>query len=828
MKYWKSKTQWIVLLVAPVLIALGLPFYTSSHSSSSAPPMALVSSNPGFHAPVAMPGSNAGTEPSIAIPQQVRAGLRFVTWQNPGEIATSPDGVNYTNRGSRPGGGDVTNAADPSGALFFGQFCGGALTLHACLERSQDGAGTWPMHTDIADMHPGAADRPWIEVFPHRRPTLAAAQAWNPDNTRVYMEYHTFSPEELAYVTVSSDGGHTFSEAKLITSDTNALVASGCNTVPGGISIDENTGTVYALWLSGNDVASSTATGCNYSQIGPFNKAWVSRSTDGGNTWTAYLAWQGAFDIATKIGDNADKIFANLSVDQAGQVHVVLPVRHNDDPLGFTANCQLSSTCAETPNDTDLLLVTSPDQGAHWTLPVNIENSSGSYFFPWVAAGSLGIVNTVYYKSATRQPNQATSIWHVSHTRVTGAIATYSSGPNAVYTSSPQFQEVLLDPDPIHGNGVTGGGICTFGLFCSAVPGANRTLADSLAVTLDPAGGVNAVWVDAVGNPGGIKEIHATCQNSGASSLAGAPNLNGCYGPADVSVTQNHSPDPVSQGGTLTYHAIVTNNGTPLMPSTTSGITFTDVLPAGVTLVSATPSTGSCSGTGPVVCDLGIFPNGATATVDVVVHVAENASGTLTNTASVTALTDDPSTSNNTAIDLTNINTPTCVPAINVALATNLATALGSTNHFGGGYPALSAIDDDRTGNSWGNSGGWSDGTRGIYPDVLEINFPASKVVNEINVFTLQNNWGTAGQPTLTTSASGEGILDFTVETSFDGGATWVPVPGCPNNCAVTGNSNAWRQFLFSPVTLTRLRVKVTNARNNYSRIVEVEAFGCP
>ncbi|HJT82121.1 MAG TPA: hypothetical protein VJ719_13070 [Chthoniobacterales bacterium] len=640
------------LALAAIGISLGMLSFARQTTASAT---AANGAGPGFHAPVAMPGSNAGTEPSLAIPLQIRAGLRFVTWQNPGEIATSLDGVNFTNRGSRTGGGDVTNASDPSGALFFGQFCSGAFMLHACLERSPDGGLTWPLHTDIADMHPGAADRPWIETYPHKRPTIAEAQSWNPDNTRVYVEYHTFSPEELAYVTVSADGGHTFSEAKLITSDTNALVASGCNTVPGGVAVDQNNGTVYALWLSGNDVASSTLTGCNYSQIGPFNKAWVSRSTDGGNTWTATLAWQGAFDLVTKIGDNADKIFATLAVDDAGQVHVILPVRHNDDPLGFASDCQINPNCVETPNDTDLLIVTSPDGGLHWTLPANIENNSGSYFFPWAAAGSRGIVNVVYYKSTTRQPNRADNIWFVGHTRVTGAVATYTSGANATYSSAPQFAETLLDSGPIHGNGTSGGGICTFGVFCSAVPGANRTLADSLAVTLDPAGGVNAVWTDAVGNPGGAKEIHFACQNSGASSLAGAPDLNGCYGPADMAITKVGSPAAVSPGGTLTYHITVTNNGTPAMPATTSGVTVTDTLPAGATLVSATPSQGTCSGTTTVVCDLGIFPSGASTTIDIQV-TAPNTTGTLTNTATVFALTDDPSLSNNTATVATTVD----------------------------------------------------------------------------------------------------------------------------------------------------------------------------
>src|SRR5205823_2529983 len=129
-------------------------------------------------------------------------------------------------------------------------------------------------------------------------------------------------------------------------------------------------------------------------------------------------------------------------------------------------------------------------------------------------------------------------------------------------------------------------------------------------------------------------------------------DFNGCYGPTDMSVTKTDSPDPVAPGGTLTYHLTVTNNGTPAMPATTSGVTLTDTLPAGVTFVSATPSSGTCSGTATVTCNLGIFPSGATATVDIVV-TAPNASGTLTNTATVAAATTDPAPGNNTATAVT-------------------------------------------------------------------------------------------------------------------------------------------------------------------------------
>ncbi|HEV2856688.1 MAG TPA: hypothetical protein VHC97_28125 [Thermoanaerobaculia bacterium] len=615
-------------------------------------PFCLTAENPVlFTSPTVVPGGDGGSEPSLAVAQQGRAGERFVSWQVPGEVATSSDGVSFVNRGlpDPAGGGDVTNAIDPAGTFFLGQFCGGAFTLHVCLERSEDGGATWPLRTDFADTHPGAADRPWIEIHPHRSPLVD----WNSDHTRVYLEYHTFTPEELAYVTVSADGGRTFSEPKLITSDTNALNASGCNTVPGGVAVDERDGTVYALWLSGNDVAANLLTGCNYTQIGPFNKAWVSVSHDGGDTWTSHLAWQGAFNPLTKIGDNANKIFATIAVDQAGQVHVVLAVRHDDDPVGFVTACQVNAgVCEETPNDTDLLLVTSPDQGRHWTPAAPIEGSSGSYFFPWIAAGSRGIVNAVYYKSASRQPNRPGSEWFIGMARVKNAVAGYIGGPSAFYVAPPEFSETVVDASPIHN-----GGICTFGVFCTALGAmnGNRRLADSIAVVLDPAGGANLVWTDDFGNPNNAREIHFACQRSGPSAFEGAPELNGCYGPADLSVTQSESRDPVAQGQTLTYHVTVANSGAPA--ATTSGVVLTDVLPPAATLVSVAHDRGTCgAGSGGTVrCDLGVLPGGTAVTVDVTVSLPAQISGTVTNRVAVTSATEDPNPGNNDSAETTTV-----------------------------------------------------------------------------------------------------------------------------------------------------------------------------
>jgi uncharacterized repeat protein (TIGR01451 family) len=122
---------------------------------------------------------------------------------------------------------------------------------------------------------------------------------------------------------------------------------------------------------------------------------------------------------------------------------------------------------------------------------------------------------------------------------------------------------------------------------------------------------------------------------------------------ADLAVTKT-SPDPVTAGTDLTYTIGVTNNG----PSHTGGaVTLTDPLPAGTSFVSATPSQGTCSGTTTVTCDLGTLANGASATVTVTVHVESSVVDGISNTASVTSPTADPSSENNAATAVTDVVT---------------------------------------------------------------------------------------------------------------------------------------------------------------------------
>jgi uncharacterized repeat protein (TIGR01451 family) len=124
---------------------------------------------------------------------------------------------------------------------------------------------------------------------------------------------------------------------------------------------------------------------------------------------------------------------------------------------------------------------------------------------------------------------------------------------------------------------------------------------------------------------------------------------------ADISITKADTPDPVTLGSSLTYTLTVTNNG----PDPSTGSTVIDVLPPGVTFVSATPSQGSClEVAGTITCMLGPLAVGASATIEIVVTVDPTAVSPLSDTATVTGAETDSVAGNNSATAETTISLP--------------------------------------------------------------------------------------------------------------------------------------------------------------------------
>jgi uncharacterized repeat protein (TIGR01451 family) len=106
---------------------------------------------------------------------------------------------------------------------------------------------------------------------------------------------------------------------------------------------------------------------------------------------------------------------------------------------------------------------------------------------------------------------------------------------------------------------------------------------------------------------------------------------------ADLGVTkaiQGTGPYLVGQNATFTI--TVSNAG----PSTATNVHVIDTLPAGTSFVSATPSSGSCSGTVTVDCNVGTLLSGGSANVTLTVLLTQP--GNVTNTATANSDAVDP------------------------------------------------------------------------------------------------------------------------------------------------------------------------------------------
>jgi len=130
---------------------------------------------------------------------------------------------------------------------------------------------------------------------------------------------------------------------------------------------------------------------------------------------------------------------------------------------------------------------------------------------------------------------------------------------------------------------------------------------------------------------------------------------------ADLSVTKTDSPDPVLAGSNVTYTITVQNLG----PQDANNVALSDAVPANTTFVSAIPpagwttitppvgGTGTVSATRPT---LTVLEGAQVFTLVVQVNPGTPNGTILTNTASVTSTSFDPTPANNSDTETTTVN----------------------------------------------------------------------------------------------------------------------------------------------------------------------------
>lgn len=116
----------------------------------------------------------------------------------------------------------------------------------------------------------------------------------------------------------------------------------------------------------------------------------------------------------------------------------------------------------------------------------------------------------------------------------------------------------------------------------------------------------------------------------------------------EMAVTKLDSPDPAPLASNLIYTVTVRNNG----PTNATDVVVTDVLPAGVSFLSAATTQGACSHTaGLVTCTLGGIVRAGTASLTITVR--PTAFGRLSNFVSVASAQFDHTPENNTDTEFT-------------------------------------------------------------------------------------------------------------------------------------------------------------------------------
>jgi uncharacterized repeat protein (TIGR01451 family)/fimbrial isopeptide formation D2 family protein len=204
------------------------------------------------------------------------------------------------------------------------------------------------------------------------------------------------------------------------------------------------------------------------------------------------------------------------------------------------------------------------------------------------------------------------------------------------FTNTPE--NVSLAPTSVNGQVVTWTFAPTGLPPISMAAGISGTI--ELTATVDASVGVNAPLVNNVTISGPNEQEPAKANNAAAWTTT-------TIGPADTSVSSNLS-GAVPPGAQFQFTIIYRNTG----QDDATDVTITDVLPAGVTILSedSPDATWDNATTGPVTWDVGTLPVNGSGTIVVTAQLASSVvvGTTLPNSLTITVPANDPTPGDNT------------------------------------------------------------------------------------------------------------------------------------------------------------------------------------